>query len=143
MLELIVTCCCMLMGIYWAVTGLLRLQFWSESGGPGGGFIPLVVGSFVTVMALYSIIKGIKKKKKTEVKLSYFTPAAAVLLTILLTYVVGMIAAALIFILLWLTLIEKMKLPRAFCLSALFIAAVWFVFSWWLKVPFPTGIFSV
>lgn len=143
MLEIIITCLCILMGVYWALTGLLKLDFWSESGGPGGGFIPLAVGVFVVIMGIYSLVKGRKKIKDEKVRLECksFLPAAAVLAAILLTYVTGMIPAAFLLILLWLVLIEKTRIPKAFCISALFMAAVWFVFSWWLKVPFPTGIF--
>lgn len=132
----------LLLGIYWVMAGF-GYGLWVRNG-PGGGFLP-VIGGLLTIVFGISVLLQNKKGNKDAGKFSWraFLPAVALLATLLLSQLVGMLVSMAIFIFLWLRLEEKEKVSRSLAISLGTVVVVYLVFVAWLRVPFPKGILGL
>ena len=146
MYDKIMAVFCALAGAWWAFTGLKKYELWLKGGGPGGGFLPVVSGTFVAVMSCIVLVRSFKREreeKKEAEEISFqikeYLPAAAVVAALFLSYIVGLLPGLFIMIFAWLKLVEKEGWLRSGVSAIIFTAVVYVLFVMLLKIPFPTG----
>lgn len=134
----LVTIGIVLMGAAWAALGYFKYGFWVNSG-PGGGFFPVVAGLGAAVLGIYEFLFSPVKVKAVGIKGLW--PAAAMAVTVASIPLIGMVLAMALFIVLWILIVERKSWYKAVLTGAGAGAAIYLVFSLWLKVPFPQGFF--
>lgn len=146
MYDKIMAIICALAGAGWAFTGWTKYELWMEGGGPGGGFLPIVSGTFVAIMSCIVLIRSYKKEwkeEKSKEEISFqikdYLPAVSVVVTLAASYVVGLLPAILIMIFAWLKIVEKESWLRAICVATAFMVVIYLLFVMLLKIPFPKG----
>jgi len=127
-----------IVGIISVFTGLTKHKFWIEKV-PGGGFMPVVIG---TLLIILSSLIVLKKDQKAKVKLSKkeLIPIIAMVILLILTKVIGLLPSLLIIVLGMLRFVENYSWKNSIIISVVLMAIIYAVFSLWLKVPFPRGI---
>ncbi len=140
MTERIIAVFLLLVGGVWAFLGLTEYGLWIEDG-PGGGFIPVVVGILLMLTAVVVILKNEEIKDSIEIKA--FFPVAGVVITILMIKFLGMIIATGLFVFGWLRFMEQRTYVKAGIIGLGVSIFVLGVFSLWLQVPMPTGLFGI
>lgn len=127
-----------LVGIMSVYIGLTQHEVWIGKL-PGGGFMPVIIGALLTVLSALIILK---KDQKVEVKLSKkeLIPIIAIIITLILTKVVGLMPALLLVVFGMLKFVENYSWKNSVIISLVLMVIVYAVFSVWLKVPFPKGL---
>lgn len=127
-----------IVGIISVFTGLTKHKFWIEKV-PGGGFMPVVIG---TLLIILSALIVLKKDQKAKVKLSKkeLIPIIAMIILLILTKVIGLLPSLLIIVLGMLRFVENYSWKNSIIISVVLMSIIYAVFSLWLKVPFPRGI---
>lgn len=127
-----------IVGIISVFTGLTKHKFWIEKV-PGGGFMPVVIG---TLLIILSSLIVLKKDQKAKVKLSKkeLIPIIAMIILLILTKVIGLLPSLLIIVLGMLRFVENYSWKNSIIISVVLMSIIYAVFSLWLKVPFPRGI---
>lgn len=149
MYDKIMAAVCAVAGAWWAFTGWTKYELWMEGGGPGGGFLPVVSGTFVAIMSCIALVRSFKrewngKKEAEEIhfRIKEYLPAAAVVIALLLSYIIGLLPALLIMIFAWLKFVEKESLVRSAVPALVFIVIIYILFVMLLNIPFPTGMIA-
>lgn len=127
-----------IVGIISVFTGLTKHKFWIEKV-PGGGFMPVVIG---TLLIILSALIVLKKDQKAKVKLSKkeLIPIIAMIILLILTKVIGLLPSLLVIVLGMLRFVENYSWKNSIIISVVLMSIIYAVFSLWLKVPFPRGI---
>lgn len=128
--------------VVWIYFGFIY-GFWKK-GRPGGGFIGVLFGAVILVIALIMGIKMLIKRdfgKKIKLHLSAFFPIIIGAVAVASSYLVGFIPAILLFMVGWLRFISKYRWVKTLLISVLFTIGIYLIFVVWLRVPFPTGVF--
>lgn len=127
-----------IVGIISVFTGLTKHKFWIEKV-PGGGFMPVVIG---TLLIILSALIVLKKDQKAKVKLSKkeLIPIIAMVILLILTKVIGLLPSLLIIVLGMLRFVENYSWKNSIIISVVLMSIIYAIFSLWLKVPFPRGI---
>ncbi|WP_072825654.1 tripartite tricarboxylate transporter TctB family protein [Modicisalibacter ilicicola] len=132
-----VTVFIILMGIAWAALGFLKYGFWFNNG-PGAGFFPAVAGTGVAILGTFSLLRSPPRNSDTSIKNLW--PAIAMALTIITIPLLGMIPSMVIFIILWMAVIEQKKWMTSLITGIGAGVVVYLLFGLWLKVAFPQGL---
>lgn len=127
----------MLVGLYFALKGK-EYGLWVNSG-PGGGFLPMLMGVSLILLSIYSLFKGDSEKFKKQEFLAALKPFTGILITLLGINFIGFFPSVLIFIPVWLIMIEKYELKKAILIDIVTVGTMYGIFSVWLRVPFPNG----
>jgi len=128
----------MLVGLYFTIKGS-GYGFWYNSG-PGGGFLPMVIGILLIVLSIYSFFRGTTEKFKKLEFLAALKPFSGILLTLAGINLIGFFPSVMLFIPIWLIIVEKYKLQKAVLIDVAVTGVMYSIFSVWLRVPFPSGI---
>jgi putative tricarboxylic transport membrane protein len=145
------------------VTGLALLAFavgyvavafrsypYRSDTGPGSGFLPVWLGIAMAVLALLLVVRASRAGAagdrwlpagKGLVRLLVVVAAAA--LFVALMDVVGMVLGSALFLLGLLRFLERYPWPWAIGIAAGVALANYAVFTYWLRVPFPTSLLGV
>lgn len=131
-----------LLGLVWVVLGIGTYGFWSAEEGPGAGFFPTIVG---TVLIFFSIIECIRSFGRYDVKFDKdaLFIVFSVAFILILNYIVGLLLALLIYYIVWLKCVENYPWKKVLLITLFYGAIMYGVFSLWLQVPFPTGLFGL
>lgn len=130
-----------LIGLASIYLGYAEYEFWIKTV-PGGGFMPVLAGGLIVLISLMVIFD---KKKAQKIKLvgKAFYPVAAVLITIALNVVVGVLPAITFMVFGWLKWIEKYNYKKSMIIALITSACAYGIFWVWLRVPFPTGLLNI
>lgn len=117
-----------------------------DGGQPGSGFFPLGLGIILAALSIALIIANREPDAK-KVRLwspgGWVRPLLAALLfagyALVLEWL-GYIISVFALVFLWLIVVERKNLRRAFLPGALSAVGVWLIFSILLNVPLPMGI---
>jgi putative tricarboxylic transport membrane protein len=139
-MEKVISIAIMVFSGYWVMKGWTTFGFWVDNG-PSGGFMPVVFGLITFVLAFYGLIRDNKSKSKVEVK--NFIPVLGALLLILSVKVFGMIVSSGLFIIIWLLYVEKFPIKKASIIGFSTTLVIYFVFKFFLKIPFPQGFLGI
>lgn len=121
--------------VYYAVT---RYGIWDE--GPGGGFMPLLAGLITVGFSLAALVM-IRTPDKPWRK-TVFIPVCVVIALMLATPYLGMLPCLFLLLVVWLGVLERYSWPFTAVTAACVTGCVWLIFSFWLKVPFPQGMWA-
>jgi hypothetical protein len=121
--------------------GYAEYEFWIKTV-PGGGFMPILAGGLIVLISLMVIFDK-KKAQKIKIVGKAFYPVAAVLITIALNVVVGVLPAITFMVFGWLKWIEKYNYKKSIITAIITSACAYGIFWVWLRVPFPTGLLNI
>ncbi|RGY97826.1 tripartite tricarboxylate transporter TctB family protein [Clostridium sp. AM58-1XD] len=127
-------------GIYWTIAAF-GYGLWVNHG-PGGGVFPLAAGVILIPCGGMSIYKQIRNHTEVPLNRDAAYPFAAVIFSIAASYAIGLIPALALYVVLWLKGYEKKTWANSLFTGAVTGVALFLIFSYWLKVPVPIGIFE-
>jgi putative tricarboxylic transport membrane protein len=124
-------------------------DYWGE-GGPGPAFLPFWLGLVMALLALAMLIKSLKEKNAGEAWLPTGKARKRVLavigvtiLFVALLKVLGMVIATALYLAVLMRYLERNPWPLTVAVSAGAAGVNYLVFAYWLRVPFPEGIFWI
>ena len=130
-----------LMGVVFAVVGFMQLGFCDKE--PKAGFFPSSIAVVMvnsSVAAFFQTLKEEDQPKYNKDELMVIAGGAAVIAG---SFIVGMIPMIFLFVLFWLTVIEKgTPILHIVIIEAIVAVIVLGVFAGWLQVQFPWGLFE-
>jgi len=128
-----------LIGVISIYLGVTQYQFWIRTV-PGGGFMPVLIGGLMILISILTMLdKNVRLKFKVERK--SLIPVIAILITLILNLLIGLIPALTLMVFIWLKWFEKYPLKASIITTVFTSAFTYAIFGWWLRVPFPTGLF--
>ncbi len=123
------------------ILGITKYTFW-EVTKPGAGFMPVLVGILLIIIAVFMIRdKKLKNEKKFDVQ--GMIPVGIVIATVIGIYIVGMTFSVSLMVFGWMKFLEKSTIFKSIFVSALTGIVIYAVFGIWLKVPLPAGITGI
>ena len=118
--------------------GITKFGFWDEVKGPTPGFVPTIISVLLLAVSVLAFIQSFKDKKPVYPKENFLVILAGIGI-FAFTFLIGMIPTIVIYVILWLRLVEKTPWKQTFIVLAVIMAIVLGVFVLWLGVPFPKG----
>lgn len=120
---------------------------------PGGGFFPFYLGIILGLLSIKNLTKAIAQRK-IAVETTKTSDAGINWKNIIVTCVVlffyplllsilGFPISTFLFTVLFLRLIEPQRWPVVLGTGGAVAIVFYFIFQYWLKIQFPTGIFGV
>ncbi|MGI6030847.1 MAG: tripartite tricarboxylate transporter TctB family protein [Eubacteriales bacterium] len=136
--QQVIPFCGFLFAMVFLYIGLTELGFWGKQG-PMPGFFPSIMAGVMAAISLLALFTFGRNKPAAYCK-ENFWPIYAVAAIIASTYLIGLVASVLLFIVIWLLWVEKAPWKGTLCVTAIMAAIVFGVFVFWLKVRFPLGV---
>lgn len=128
-----------IMAIVWMYKGLFEYGLWDKSAGcPADGLFPVIIGAVLLLASVINIAGSFKEDAVIFDKKALILIAALVLIYVLTDYI-GFLPALFIFYVLWLLFFARVGWKNTVIATVVMSAIVYFAFSVWLKIPFPTG----
>ena len=128
-----------LLALVFIVVGLKDFGFWTNQ--PTPSFFPIIIAAVLLVTSLVCFVQTLTAKERTEVK--YNLHELLVILggagIIVGTYLIGLVPSCLLYILLWLKLVERAPWKVIIVIELIIAAIALGVFTTWLQVRFPVG----
>jgi hypothetical protein len=128
---------------------LQRYTYWSPTG-PGSGFLPVWLAVAMAVLAIALIVRATRApdaggawRPDRRGLIRLLAVAGATALFIALMPVVGMIVGSALFIVGLLRGLEDYSWAASVAVGAGAAAVNYLVFTYWLGVPFPTGVLGL
>lgn len=141
------------------VTGLLLLAFgvsfvvgarrfpYSSPNGPGSGFLPFWLGLVMAALALMLFVRALRATDPGAAWLPSGRPLARIVVVVVaaalfvgLMGVVGMALGTALFLVGLLRFLERHGWGVSLSVAVGTALINWLIFSYWLGVPFPTGV---
>jgi putative tricarboxylic transport membrane protein len=134
----------------WFVAIGRRFPYWHPTTGPGSGFLPVWLGIALTVLAVLLFLNA----GGTTTRAGRWMPDRATLRRLALILgasvafvaameAVGMIVGTALFLVFVLRVVERYRWTTVVGVAAAAAAANYVVFTYWLRVPFPTGYLGI
>lgn len=128
-----------LMGIAFAYIGFTQLGFWDKE--PKPGFFPSIVAIVMVITSIAAFFQTLKEDDKPEYNRNEMMVIAGGAAVIAGSFVIGMIPMIFLFVLFWLTAVEKgTPILHIVIIEAIVAGIVLGVFAGWLQVQFPWGL---
>ncbi|MBS7526359.1 tripartite tricarboxylate transporter TctB family protein [Fusibacter paucivorans] len=127
------------LAIIFLIVGITDLGFWDDSNGPMPGFFPVIMGIIMIIASLLALYQS-KSETKATYRAEDFLVILGAALLIAASFLIGLIPSALLYVVLWLKIIEKETWLTTFKVLLVIGTIVIGVFVLWLEVPFPKGI---
>ena len=128
----------LVVGVIWVFYGLSNHGFWHPIRGPISGFLPILAAGTLAAVSLIGLIQSFKEQDEPD-RLESWSIVLAATITFALIFIIGMYAALLIFLLVWLRFYEKASWKHTIICLVVAFAIVFGAFGQWLQVPFPRG----
>ncbi len=112
---------------------------------PGPGFLPFGLALCLVILSLALILKSWKSNVSPVPfwpKRTWLRPLLGVVIFILYALVIqrlGFILSTLLFLIIWMRLIERVRWQRLIGISIGTTGALYFIFVFFLEVPLPMG----
>ena len=131
-----------IVSLVFIVVGLKDYGFWKAQ--PTPGFFPIIIAVVLLAASIACFIQIAKDKDSADVsynrnELMVMLGAAAI---ILCTSLIGLVPSCLIYILLWLKLVEHAPWKVIITIEIIMAAIILGVFTTWLQIRFPVGLLS-
>jgi len=121
--------------------GVIDLGVWDRVS-PGGGFVPAFIGAFLMILSVLRLFG----KHNTHVNFKFVSrmwlPPLAIVATLGVSYLVGMLPAIALMIFCWLKIVEKYPFWKTTQIVFIAVLLIYGIFRVWLKVLFPLGLLS-
>lgn len=129
-----------ILALVFIVVGVKDYGFWTNQ--PTPGFFPIIIAVVLLLASIACFIQVARDKDSAEVKynrneLMVMLGAAGI---ILCTFLIGLVPSCLIYILLWLKLVEKAPWKVVIIIEIIMAAIILGVFTFWLQIRFPMGL---
>lgn len=133
---------CILLGVYWLYGVFAKYPLWHQNG-PGGGLFPAIAGVLLIVCGIVILARACKDNSDTcLMDQKTYMAFAATFATVLCIKILGMAGALLVFLFCWIHFVEKQKMLTSLLISFCTSGGLWLVFSFFLNIPLPRGIFG-
>lgn len=134
----------------WFVAIGRRYPYWRAEMGPGSGFLPLWLGIALTVLALLLFLNagatvsgdGRRLPDRAALRRLALILGACVVFVAAMD-AVGMIAGTALFLVFVLRVVERYRWRTVVAVALAAAAMNYVVFTYWLRVPFPTGYLGI
>lgn len=138
--QLLIPVCTGLLALVFIVVGIGSYGFWDKQ--PTPGFFPIIIAVALLVSSAVCIFQGLRAKDGKEVcynihELMVILGGGAIIVG---TFLIGLVPSLLVYILVWLRLVEHASWKVIIVIELIVAAIVLGVFSGWLQVRFPVGL---
>ena len=132
-----------IVAIVFIAVGMIDFGFWD--GGPTPGFFPIIIAVVLLLASIASFIQVARDKDGKDVQynraeLMVILGAAGIIIG---SMVIGLILSCLVYLVLWLKLVEHAPWKHVIIIEASLAAIIIGVFVVWLQVQFPMGLFEL
>lgn len=128
-----------LMSVVWIYTGLTKFGFFDRLKGGTPAFMPVICASVMLVASVIALIRSFKEEVPDFHVLCFiFLLLGAAI--IYLSKLIGLLPALLIFVFIWVKVIEKSSWVSTLVVVGLMALIGFGLFQGILKVPFPNGL---
>ncbi|MEO6408705.1 MAG: tripartite tricarboxylate transporter TctB family protein [Burkholderiaceae bacterium] len=136
------------LSVAFAVGALQNYTYWGENG-PGSGFLPFWLGVTMAVLATVMLVRALRSTDPGPAwlpdpiglrRLALVLGATLGLAALL--NLLGMVLATVLFMIVIVRGLDRHPWPRTLAVAAGVAAFNFLVFTWWLRVPLPVGVFG-
>jgi hypothetical protein len=124
--------------IVWIVIGLTQFGFWNQLRGGTPAFFPICVATVLLIASMFALVQS-RKETEPVYGLLCFGFLLICFAVIALALVIGFLPSLLLFVMLWLRLVERAPWKGSLIVAICLAAVGYGLFQFWLKVPFPDG----
>ena len=121
--------------------GLKDFGFWDDQ--PTAAFFPIIIAVVLLATSILCLVQVLRGKEPAPV---YNKNELMVILggggIIMGCYVIGLILSCLLYLFLWLKVIEKASWKAIIIIEVFMAALILGVFVFWMQVQFPMGLFA-
>lgn len=121
--------------------GLKDFDFWDDQ--PTAAFFPIIIAVVLLATSILCLVQVLRGKEPAPV---YNKNELMVILggggIIIGCYVIGLILSCLLYLFLWLKVIEKASWKAIIIIEVFMAALILGVFVFWMQVQFPMGLFA-
>ena len=160
MLRIVISVLLIIIACVWMFMGITEYGIWIPGVSADTGFIPTVFGAIVLLFSVVKLVKDIKayvasrqgeaavEKKQVSLKevlvsLKPLLPAVTAVLAIMLIKFLGMVIGTFLSLFFYMKVVNNDKWIKSIWVPAVITLFFYAVFVFWLKVPFPRGIFGI
>jgi len=127
-----------------------EFPYWQDFG-PGPGYFPFWLGIIMIALSAYLLVRVFfftaeKKEKTLGSQRGILYPLAALLVMLVCFFLMrylGFVIPVLLFLLVLMEFLERGKRMVHFGVMILTGFILYYVFAYWMGIPFPTGIFGI
>ena len=139
-LRVIIPLATIIVSLVFIIVGLKDYGFWNAQ--PTPGFFPIIIAVVLLASSIACFFQVARDKDGADVKynrneLMVMLGAADI---ILCTFLIGLVPSCLIYILLWLKLVEHAPWKVVITIEIIMAAIILGVFTAWLQIRFPMGL---
>lgn len=139
-LRVIIPLATIIVSLVFIIVGLKDYGFWNAQ--PTPGFFPIIIAVVLLASSIACFFQVARDKDGADVKynrneLMVMLGAAGI---ILCTFLIGLVPSCLIYILLWLKLVEHAPWKAVITIEIIMAAIILGVFTAWLQIRFPMGL---
>ena len=139
-LRVIIPLATIIVSLVFIIVGLKDYGFWNAQ--PTPGFFPIIIAVVLLASSIACFFQVARDKDSADVKynrneLMVMLGAAGI---ILCTFLIGLVPSCLIYILLWLKLVEHAPWKLVITIEIIMAAIILGVFTAWLQIRFPMGL---
>jgi hypothetical protein len=136
----------LVLGVWFAAVALRNYTYWGATG-PGSGFFPFWLGAAMAALAALLLVRAAREtdpgpawlpRGRGAVRFLGVLGGATAFVTLLPW--LGMAVATVLFLVGVLRGLEGHSWPASVVIAMATAVVNWAVFTWWLRVPFPTGV---
>lgn len=125
-----------------SVIGFTKLGFWDPVDGPKPGFFPAIMATVMFIVCVIAFVQSFRDDKKPNFTSDEFLVIAGGAGLIAAVFIIGLVPSILLFVLVWMRLIEKSGWKETILVMAISAAIAVGVFQLWLGIRLPMGIFE-
>jgi hypothetical protein len=125
-----------------SVIGFTKLGFWDPVDGPKPGFFPAIMATVMFFVCVIAFVQSFQEDKKVVFTSDEFLVIGGGAGLIASVFLVGLVPSILIFVLIWMRIIERSGWKETILVMAISAAIAVGVFQLWLGIRLPMGIFE-
>jgi putative tricarboxylic transport membrane protein len=136
----------LLFGVWFAAVALRNYTYWSATG-PGSGFFPFWLGLVMAALAALLLVRAVRETEpgpgwvpRGRGLVRFLGVLGGSVVFVVLMPWLGMAVTTVLFLVGILKVLEGHSWPATVGIAVATAVANWAVFTWWLRVPFPTGV---
>jgi hypothetical protein len=136
----------LLFGVWFAAVALRNYTYWGATG-PGSGFFPFWLGLAMAVLAALLLVRAVRTSDpgapwapRGRGLVRFLGLLGGGVAFVMLLPWLGMAVTTVLFLVGILKALEGHSWPAAVGIALAIAGVNWAVFTWWLRVPFPTGV---
>lgn len=119
-----------------------QLGFMDLVDGPGAGFFPVIMSVVMLAASLVCLLRSFGETQAVVYTKDELLVIGGGLAVALLSFIIGLIPACIVFILWWMRAVQRESLKNTVIILSICMGIAFGVFQEWLGVEFPLGIFE-